>query len=303
MRRQILIMLILITVSFPLSAGTNTGDFLYMPADPYSAVMGDGATAVRFGALSTLQSPGTLARIEARELHIANTFLSLDRRLSALAFSMPVGDRGALGLGVLQAAVMDIDGRDTNGEHTEYLDDTRNALSFVFGFRPHYRVSIGVGLKAFFRETAGESASGTGFDIGASALAWHDLLVTVAGRNLGATWPWNSDYWADALRIQKDDPIPAAFTCSVGSRNLPWGCSAGIGLLAVEGDDVVISGGIGIPVTESLVIRGGGSVDDPEIGFGFKTGVPFADVDIDYSYGAGELTADAIHRIALSTRF
>jgi hypothetical protein len=265
--------------------------------------MGEGATAVRFGAASTLLSPGTLARVEARELFLANTFLSLDRRLSAAGFSMPLGDRGALGLGILQAAVTDIDGRDTNGKHTENLADTRNAVSFVFGFRPHTRVTLGVALKAFFRNTADQTASGTGFDVGASARVWNDLIVTVGGRNLGASWPWNSDYWSDALRIQKDDKIPEAFTCSVGSRGLPWGLRAGVGLLKIRDEEVVISGGIAFPVTEALVIRGGGTSDDPELGLGFQTGLPFADILIDYSFGSGEITSDSIHRVSLATRF
>ncbi len=303
MKTLITLMVFLVVVLGPSSSKANPGDFLYLSFDPVSASLGEGAESVRRGAVSALLSPGALGRVRNREVFLAHTFLTLDRRLSAVAISYPFGERGTLGLGILQAAVTDIDGRDFNGKHTEFYKDTRNALSFVFGFRPHPMVSIGTSLKALFRETAGQEASGTAFDVGASADVWHDVTVTATGRNIGASWPWNSDFWSDALQIQKNDDIPAAFALSVGSSSLPLGIEAGAGILKIESEDFLLSGGLQIPLDDGFVVRAGGSYDNPNIGLGFNSVLSFAEIFFDYSWGKTELTADPIHRVSLTSSF
>jgi len=285
------------------SVWANPGDFLYISFDPVSASLGEGAESIRRGAVSALLSPGALGKVRTREILLAHTFLTLDRRLSAIALSYPFGERGTLGIGALQAAVTDIDGRDFDGKHTEFYEDTRNVLAFVFGFRPHSKFSIGTSLKALFRDMAGQEASGTAFDVGASADIWYDVTVTASGRNIGASWPWNSDFWSDALQIQKNDDIPAAFALSAGSRSLPLGIEAGAGILKIESEELVLSGGLQIPLDDGLVVRAGGSYDNPSIGFGFNSVFPFAKVFFDYSWGKTELTDDPIHRVSLTSRF
>ena len=294
-------------------ADANPGDFLYGPFDPSSSTLGGAAELLRGGAASALRNPGIVGGMESRELFVAHTFLSLDRRLDAAAVEVPIGERGVLAVAGLQAAVNNIDGRDTNGRHTAYLSDTRNAVSFVFGFRPSTRVSVGIGLKALFRETAEEKASGSAFDIGTRVNVREGIAVALAARNLGimhpqgepmgAYWPWNTSYWSDELQVQKDDRIPPSVALSAAVTSLPWGIRAGIEIEKVEGENAEVSGGIEYPFDDRLSLRAGGTVDSPSMGATILVPVSTAAVTVGYAWSTGELTGDAIHRVSLATRF
>lgn len=294
-------------------AGTNPGDFLYAPFDPASATLGGASELLRGGASAALRSPGIVGSMETREVFLAHTFLSLNRRLDAAAVALPIGERGVLAVAGLQAAVDNIDGRDFNGRHTEYLSDTRNAVSFVFGFRPSTRVSVGIGLKALFRETAEEQASGSAFDIGTRVILREGIAVALAGRNLGimhpqgkpmgAYWPWNTSFWSDELQIQKDDRIPPAIALSAAASSLPWGILVGLEIDKIEGENVNVSGGVQFPVDDRLRLRAGGTFDSPALGVSVLAPFSATTLTVDYSWSTGELTGDDIHRVSVASRF
>ncbi|MCU0613042.1 MAG: hypothetical protein MUE60_14805, partial [Candidatus Eisenbacteria bacterium] len=265
------------------------------------------------GAAASLRNPGIVAAMDGREVFLAHSFLSLNRRLDAAAVVVPIGERGVVALAGLQAEIDEIDGRDLNGRHTGYLTDTRNAVAFVFGFRPSNRVSVGIGLKALFRDMAEETASGSAFDIGARVIVSEGVSVAVAGRNLGimhpqgraigAYWPWNSSYWSDELQIQKNDRIPPCLALSVASVSLPWRLRAGVGLEKTEGESPLFSGGVEYPVDDRLILRAGGTGESPGLGATLTVPVTAATVFVGYAWSAGELTNDPIHRVSLTTRF
>lgn len=291
----------------------GSSDFLYFTPDPCTATLGEGAAALRNGAVAVLMNPAGVAYGSGKELYISHVFLTLDRRLSAMAFSIPMGERAALGLGVMQAAITDIDGRDLNGRHTEYLSDTKNVASFIFSFKPTERFSLGLSFRALFRKTAEEDASGVAFDIGSRALVGKGIVVAMVGHNLGLTrpldrpygayWSWNTKYWGDSLQQQKDDRIPPSLGLSVAFTRLPARLRAAMGLLKIEGETARVSGGLEFPVDERLLLRLGGELDSPSIGFRFVTPLPYAVFFFDYAYGKGNITEDPIHRVSVSTRF
>lgn len=295
------------------SAAANPGDFLYAPFDPASAALGGAADLLRAGAAAALRNPGVLGSAREREVWAAHTFLSLSRRMDAAAVAVPVGELGTLALAALQVSVSDIDGRDSNGRHTGYLSDTRDAIFFVFGLRPSPRVSVGIGLKALSRRIGEEDASGSAFDVGARVLVRDGITVALAGRNLGvmhpkgrpvgAYWPWNTSYWSDELKVQKDDRIPPAMVVSAAAVSLPWNLRAGIDIEKIEGDAAVASGGVEYPVDDRLSLSVGGTLDSPALGACVLVPVSKAILQVRYAWSTGELTGDDIHRVSLTARF
>lgn len=311
MRYTTLFLLVLLTTAS--HSRVNPGDFLTSPFDPSAAVLGDAAEILRGGAAAALRNPGIVGAMESREAFAAHTFLSLNRRIDAVAVAIPIGDRGTLAIAGLQAAVDKIDGRDFNGRHTGYLTDSRNAVSFVFGLRPNPRVSFGIAIKALFREMAEETASGTAFDVGARVEVREGTTLALAGRNLGlmrprgrpmgAYWPWNSSYWSDELQVQKDDRIPPSLALSVASCALPWGLRVGFGVEKTEGEAATVSGGVEYPLDDRLALGAGGTVDSPALGASLVLPVSSALVTFRYAWSTGELTGEPIHRVSLASRF
>jgi len=291
----------------------SNSEFFYMSVEPVRAAMGEGFPTVYAGTRASIINPSTAALVREKHLHASHVFLSLDRRISCFGASIPIGGRASLAVSGIQAAVTDIDGRDTNGRHTEFLTDEINMLSFVFAFSPSPRVSAGIGVKPLFRKTGGEDASGVAFDIGTYVLFPYDLYLSLSGRNLGITqpqgrsygayWSWNTDYWGDDLQIQKDDRIPPALSTGIGCSTLPFGIKATLGLLVIEGESAELSGGIDFPVDHRMRIRVGGSLDNPGIGCRFLLPLDYARVEMDYTYTEGEFTGDPMHLISISALF
>ncbi len=233
--------------------------------------------------------------------------------MTSFAASVPIGERAALGIGALQIATTDIDGRDVNGRHTEYLSDTRNLIAFVFSVKPVHRASVGISVRALFRSTAEQKASGVAFDVGTRIKVAPAVTIALVGRNLGLTrpqddsygayWSWNTDYWGDELRIQKDDRIPPALGLSGTLERLPCNIRFSAGLVKIEGEALTVSGGLEYPVDERFLVRAGGEWDRPNAGFRLLVPFSLAQISFDYSFGRGEITSDSVHRIALSSVF
>jgi|GEM_PF-3340389 len=302
-----------IIASNTLSTYASNTEFFYMSFEPVRVAMGEGISTIYQGTRSSTINPATAALTREKHVHAAHVFLSLDRRISCFGASIPVGNRASLAVSGVQTAITEIDGRDTNGRHTEFLSDEINMVSFIFAFRPSSRVAAGMAVKPLFRTTGGEDASGVAFDIGTHILLPYDLHASVSGRNLGITqpqdrsmgayWSWNTDYWGDDLQIQKDDRVPPALSAGIGCSTLPLGIKAVIGILTVEGETVEFSGGIEIPVDERMGLRAGGSLDNPGIGCRFLIPLEYANLELDYAYEEGEFTGDPIHRISVAALF
>ncbi len=306
------LLLVFVLICGASSAAVDPGDFLSLAFDPSVAALGDAADVVTPGPLACLRNPGILAAAPPKSVALAHTFLSLERRMDAGAVAFPLGERGVVAVGGVQASVDRIDGRDTNGRHTGYVSDTRNAVSFAFAFRVNPAVGVGLGVKALFREMAGETSSGSAFDVGVRVGLTPRLGLGVAGRNLGlmrprgrpmgAYWPWTTSFWSDELQVQKNDRIPPALT--VAASVAPVGkLVVGVALTKTEAEAATLSGGVEYPVDDRLILRAGGTAGSPSVGGAFLVPLPRGTLRVEYAYRTGELTGDAIHHVSMSSRF
>ena len=115
------IYLILLSFAFAQDYASFAGSFLRMGSSARSMGMGSAFTAEIDDGFAAYHNPASMVFLEKRQVGFNHHFLPLDRRLTTTNISMPLPPTASLGLSWISAGVDKIDGRNSAGEHTQYL--------------------------------------------------------------------------------------------------------------------------------------------------------------------------------------
>lgn len=138
--------------------------------------------------------------------------LRFDRRLNMLQSHFQLPPSAGLSVSLLHSRVGNIDGRDQNGYHTEYLSTNEFQVSGSFGLRFSKTFWAGIGLKYNLARYHPEVpvTSGLGIDLGILANPVQKLRLGISVQNLLASYQFNtSDLYAteSSANIQQAFPI------------------------------------------------------------------------------------------------
>lgn len=176
--------------------------------------MGNAQAADVFSGTSPYYNPALAPLAEGQHIAASVSALSFDRSLQYLQLGAPLQGRAGFAVGIVHAAVSNIDGRDNSGFHTGKLSVDEYAGFLSFGLRLSDRVSGGINLQIFQSDLYdGLSASRTvGVDLGiawrlktdwAAALVLDDLLAryTWDGSAIGGSGSEITDHFPRRLRL------------------------------------------------------------------------------------------------------
>ena len=127
------------------SAG-NAGAFARLGFGARGMGMGNALSAVNTGAISTYYNPALSPFEEQRIGSATFGILSLDRYLNFLSYTQSLAPHAGLSVGLINAGVRNIEGRDEDGYHTEDYSTTENQFYLSFGNRVDEHVSLGVSV-------------------------------------------------------------------------------------------------------------------------------------------------------------
>lgn len=274
---------------------------------------GNALTAVTSGEISTYYNPALAAFSTERTAAATFGILAFDRYLNTLSYTQSIQNRAGISVGLINAGVRNIDGRDADGVRTEEYSTTENQFYLSFANRVDQRVSLGVTIKLLYGRIFEDVTSTTvGFDVGACILVTDNITLGVAVKDLNAKYKWDtkSIYGRDGKST--DDKFPT-LTRVGAAYALPHAS----GYITAEYErssastDIIRIGAEYVPI-EYFTVRSGvdrwNSGDEatgakPSFGFTLRNAFSGWTPSLTYAFVAEPIASHGMHCLTLSTSF
>jgi len=170
--------------------------------------MGNAMSSVIEGELVSYYNPAITPYQDNNSVQTGYSFLSLDRNLNFLSYTRrfdfysskdsAIGNRkprttAGFSLGVINAGVSNIDGRDNNGLQTGELSTSENQFFLGFAVKFSQKLSIGITAKFYYFSLFEDvNTTGFGLDIGALYRINENfnaaLVITDINTDMGKDW-------------------------------------------------------------------------------------------------------------------
>jgi len=290
----------------------RAGAFARMGFGARGIGMGNAMTAVTVGDVLSYYNPAAPAFGRVRHAGVSFGLLSLDRYLNFLNFTQPIQPTGGLSVGLINAGVRDIDGRDADGEQTGTYSTYENQATLSFSNRVDEQVSIGVTIKLYHSKLfEGVTTTTVGFDGGILVRVVDPLTVGVVLQDIGSKYKWNTRD-VNSTGRETDDKFPM-----LKRLGLAYAFSGESGVVAVDfehtaGGSVVMRGGIEYAPDPHISLRGGADRIDlgdgatgvkPSFGFTVVKPIDGWTPSLSYAFTAESFAPRGFHMITLSAIF
>ncbi len=189
--------------------GGYAGAFLRMGMGARAKAMGDAYTAVPEGAVAGFYNPALLPHLKNRQLSLSFAFLPLDRKLDYVGYAQslqPGKDedeqpfKAGFAAAWVHAGTDNIDGRDSNGNHTTYFSNSENAFYLSFAISPSSILSFGVSGKVLYNrfpnvenDDGALTSTGFGMDFGAFLTPIPNVMCGLVIKDHMSKYSWNTD--------------------------------------------------------------------------------------------------------------
>jgi hypothetical protein len=275
--------------------------------------MGNAMTAVVTGDLVSYYNPAAIPSTEYRNATASMGILTLDRKLNFISYTQPIHPDGGVSLGIINAGVSDIDGRDSDGEQTGPLRTSENEIFLGFGLRFKPGFSLGLNVKLLYYHLYTDVNSTTvSFDLGFLLPINENLVVAATARDLSSKYKWDTSKLFGQRGTTTEDKFPVLYTVGA-SYVLP----DSLGLVAAEVEfsnqkTTVARLGIEVPLIPEITIRAGmdrmdlkekGNGVRPSFGFSARKTVDGFTPGIHYAYVIEPFASSGLHMVSLSVIF
>lgn len=273
--------------------------------------MGNALTTVRGGELVGYYNPA-LAPFQTLPTATATLgVMSLDRRLNFLSYTQAIQPAGGISVGIINAGVSKIEGRDRDGRTTETYSTSENAFLFSFGLKPVEAFAFGVTAKGLYYSLfEGVSSTTVGFDLGILYLISDEWTLGAVVQDINSKYRWDSSpvYGRDGNTTTDRFPLRKRIGISYSPSFYPTVISAEVETIS---DDVLTR--IGAEVSPFNGIRFRGGIDQisfagnlnakPSLGLAVQTPFNKWMPTIHYTYVIEPYSAGAIHFLSISLAF
>lgn len=272
---HLLALLALVIIAAPASAqfGGEAGSFMRLGYGARSIGMGNAGAAYTGPEALVLYNPASSAFCEEREVYASYSSLGLDRQFNTAIFTAPIGvfrKKGAdsvrtrvstigVSVGIVNAAVNNIDARDADGEQIGVVSTYENFYfgSFAIRFKPNF--SFGV-LVRFFDAKLWDNikSSGVALDLGAIYRLNDELQIAAVIQNLThGGYRWDTSPVYQQRGQVTEDKFPTLF--KIGAAYHPVNIT-GTAYAEIEQSTVattVIRGGAEYALNSVFMLRAG----------------------------------------------
>ncbi len=222
----VLFALIVFANNAAFSQAGKAGAFLRLGVGARAKAMGSAFTGLAQGVEASYYNPAGLPFLKNKQLQLSYRALSLDRKFNYIGFGMPIRPKiagvsegktlnGGFALSWIRAGVSDIDGRNSDGQHSQNYSNSENAFSFAFGLHPTQKLAIGLAVKVILNrfpelgiEDKTVSANGVGFDFGLLYFAADGITFGVTFKDINTKYRWNSQDIFDEDGSETIDNFP-----------------------------------------------------------------------------------------------
>lgn len=272
--------------------------------------MGNSLIALRVGEISGYYNPA-LVPFQSSRLGMASFgLLSLDRRLNFLSYGQDLKPLAGIFLGIINAGVSNIDGRDVDGRQTKVYSTSENAFFISFGNRFSNRVSAGISSKIlYYHLFEGINSTTVGFDFGLLYSISDQWSIGAVLQDVNAKYKWDTSKLYGQKGNTTTENFPLRRRIGLSFRPSYYEAS-----LTAEfewiGSTVMSRFGVEISPLELLTIRAGVDQIDfdgnliakPSFGFSLKPDFSFLSSYIHYAYVLEPYSPSNMHIIAISVK-
>jgi long-subunit fatty acid transport protein len=164
----VLSLLLLLTCSaavFAEGAGIVEGEFLKFGTGARSAGMGEAFTAVSNNAHAVHWNPAGLVQLKNKEMQVMYLHHLIDIWIGNIAYAQKVGEKGGVGVELLQLYVKEIM-RDEEGNEIGEFTDYNGGLTVGYGYSVNESLSLGLSVKNIYLRYMEQVKTGKAVDIG-----------------------------------------------------------------------------------------------------------------------------------------
>ncbi len=199
--RNIAVTLVLVLLTgVPQTAAQTTSQLGGLAGSPLRAGfaargigMGNSLSAVSFGEISSYYNPALVPFQAMRTAQVSFGVLSLDRRLNFAGYGQQLKPTAGIFVGIINAGVSNIDGRDVDGQPTQIYTTSENSFFLSFGTRVSEHVSFGITSKILYNHLyEGLSSTTVGFDVGVLYTIDDHWSASAVIQDINAKYKWDT---------------------------------------------------------------------------------------------------------------
>ena len=293
--------------------GGEPGAFSRLGFGARGMAMGNAMSAVATGDVVSYYNPALAPAATYRTATASFGILSLDRSLNFVSFTLPLRPKAGISIGLINAGVSNIDGRDSDGKQTGALRTSENQVFLGFGVRASEDLQLGIGLKLLYYHLYTDIASTTvGIDAGALYRAGNGVTLALTLRDINSRYKWDTSTLFGQSGQTTEDKFPMLVTAAA-SYMLP----DSIGLIAVEierssSSTLIARAGAEVPLVPEFTIRAGidrvdlderGNGVRPSFGFTARTTIGSWTPAVHYALVLEPFSPSPLHMISLAVAF
>jgi len=290
--------------------------------------MGNAMSAITEGNLVSYYNPALSVFQENNSFQTSYSFLSLDRSLNFLNFTRrfdfysskdtlkenrePRSTAG-FSIGVINAGVSNIDGRDNQGFHTEELSTSENQFFLGLGIKFSKKFALGLNAKLYYYKLYEDvTTTEIGLDIGALYKLNDEWNISLVVTDINSKYEWNTNSVYGQEGSSPKDKFPLLKKIGVSYK------SEGSNLLAAaefENSNAgtnIIRAGIEYNIYENLFVRGGldkfnlsntDALAKPALGFSYLKSFGSLIIGIDYAFMIEQYSPHDRHIVGVNINF
>ena len=179
----LIILFLMSVMSMANGNGGYAGSYLRMGLGARAQSMGNTGIAGDVNAYSSYYNPAAFGFIEDKLVGLSHGFLSMDRRVNFISFSMKVPPAAGFSISWIESGFSNVYSYNTIGQNTGEINQSANAVYFSFGRKIIDNLSVGISLKILFEfindgtDEFDYSSNGVGFDFGVLYRIREDLSL------------------------------------------------------------------------------------------------------------------------------
>ena len=293
--------------------GGEPGAFSRLGFGARGMAMGNAMSAVTAGDVVSYYNPALSPSAASRNATASFGILSLDRSLNFVSYTQALRPKAGISIGLINAGVSGIDGRDSDGKQTGALRTSENQAFLGFGVRVSDALQLGIALKLYYYHLYTDVSSTTvGIDVGALYHAGGGVTVALTARDINSRYKWDTSTLFGQNGQTTEDKFPLLVTGAV-SYMLP----DSIALVAVELEhsnrsSTIARAGVEVPLVPEFTIRAGvdrmdvseqGNGVRPSFGFTARTALGSWMPAVHYALVLEPFSPSPLHMISLAVAF
>ena len=275
--------------------------------------MGNAMSAVVTGDVVTYYNPALAPWTMQRQAAVTYGVLSLDRTLNFVNFTTPLRPSAGISIGIINAGVSNIDGRDADGRQTGPMKTSENEVFLGFANKFSGGITVGLNIKLLWYQLYTDVASTTvGIDAGILMPPAKNLTVSFTVRDIGSKYKWDTSTLYGQQGKTSEDKFPMLYT--VGSAYILPDTIATVSAELELSNQKTFMGRFGaeVPLVPELTLRGGvdridlrekGNGVSPAVGFTAQKELAGWAPAVNYAYVFEPFSPKGIHLVSLSVKF